>query len=86
MTPTVFSPAPASAPPPQARVRPARRADVGALHNLIQFYADHGILLPRRENEFREIIGDFRVISSQGRLLAYAVLDFYTPQARNCAP
>lgn len=62
-------------------VRAAKPADAAALHDLIQYYSDRGILLPRTLDDLRKTIGHFRVISSNGRILACATLRPYTAEA-----
>jgi amino-acid N-acetyltransferase len=65
----------------RSTVRPARPADVPAIHALIRYYSDRGVLLPRTEQDLYGVIPDFRVISSKQEILACAVLRFYTPKA-----
>ncbi len=62
------------------RLRAARPRDVRGLYALIRHYSDLQILLPRTEQDLLQTIGNFRVISSKNRLLACAVLHFYTPK------
>ena len=69
----------ATASPASLTVRPARAADIAGLHTLIRHYSDQGILLPRTKQNLREMIQDFRVISSHKQIVACATLHFYTP-------
>ena len=62
------------------QVRPARPSDLPTLSALIGHYSDQGILLPRSEHDLRKTIGDFRVISEMGQVIACAVLRLYTPK------
>ena len=64
-----------------SRVRPAKPADALPLHDLIRHYSEQGILLPRTLEDLRKTIGNFRVISSDGKVLACAALQPYTPTA-----
>lgn len=49
--------------------RRADAADVDALHDIIQGYADKGIMLPRSKETLRAIIDTFVVAESAGRLI-----------------
>ncbi len=64
-----------------ATVRTARRSDAPALYELIRHYSDQGILLPRSLEDLQKNIGNFRIISVNGRILACATLRQYTADA-----
>lgn len=64
-----------------AAARPARLADLRALHALIRHYSDQNILLPRTVQDIRGRIDDFRVLSSEDEILACGILQPYTRTA-----
>ncbi len=64
----------------QPRVRKATMRDIRPALDLINGYAQGGIMLPRTEFEMSENIRDFSVIAGEdGRILAIGALHFYTP-------
>src|SRR5713226_3847876 len=60
-------------------VRKAQMADIAPLLQLVNGYAEKGIMLPRTEFEISESIRDFSVISSGQRLVGCGALHFYSP-------
>ena len=60
-------------------IRKARMTDIAPLLELINGYADMGIMLPRSEVELAEGIRDFTVAACAGRLVACGALHFYSP-------
>ena len=60
-------------------VRKAIMSDIPVLLELINGYAEEGIMLPRTEFEMAENIRDFTVIEDEGRPIACGALHFYTP-------
>jgi amino-acid N-acetyltransferase len=69
---------PTTAHPPVA-VRKAVMADIPPILELINGYAERGIMLPRTEFELSEAIRDFSVVTRAGALLGCGALHFYTP-------
>lgn len=61
------------------RARRARPEDAAAVHRLIAHYADLGLLLPRTEEEIREHIGRFLVLTDQEHVLGCVALELYGP-------
>jgi amino-acid N-acetyltransferase len=57
--------------------RPAKVEDVGAIHDLLQGYADKGNLLPRSVQDIEINLADFRVIELDGRILACGALELF---------
>ena len=60
-------------------VRPARDADVPALRDLINGYAERGLLLRRTEESLRAHLDDFVVAELDGRLVGCAALSGLGP-------
>ena len=60
-------------------VRKAGMHDIGPILGLINGYAAKGIMLPRTELEVSEVIRDFSVVVTAGRLVGCGALHFYTP-------
>jgi amino-acid N-acetyltransferase len=59
-------------------IRKASLTDISALLNLINAYANRGIMLPRTEFEMAENIRDFIVAFDADRLVGCGALHFYT--------
>lgn len=57
--------------------RRARASDVAAIHELIAYYADQGLLLPRTKVEVRTSLGRFLVLEEEQRVVACAALEPY---------
>lgn len=55
-------------------IRKAKISDIKELHNLINFYADRGEMLPRSLNELYENIRDFLVFEEKGEILGCCAL------------
>ena len=64
----------------QTVLRQATSKDLPALHALIHHYSEQGILLPRTKADLRTILLDFRVVSTPDKVLACAVLHYFTPR------
>jgi amino-acid N-acetyltransferase len=60
-------------------VRKAGMHDIAPILALINGYAAKGVMLPRTELEVSEVIRDFSVILSAGKLLGCGALHFYSP-------
>lgn len=60
-------------------VRKAAMNDIAPILNLINGYAQKGIMLPRTEFEMSENIRDFTVAYSGGQLAGCGALHFYSP-------
>jgi N-acetylglutamate synthase-like GNAT family acetyltransferase len=60
------------------RARRARPSDVSALHGLIAFYAEQGILLPRTEQNLREHLRYFLVLAENQRVVGCVALEKYS--------
>ncbi len=58
-------------------VRRGCPADVAAIYRLISLYASQGLLLPRTEEEVREHIARFLVLTKQRRVMACLALEPY---------
>ena len=59
------------------RSRWARAADATAVHRLVSYYADRGLLLPRTEEEIRAHIGHFIVLIEGEELAGCVALESY---------
>jgi amino-acid N-acetyltransferase len=64
---------------PPLTICKAGMRDIPDLLSLINWYAAHGIMLPRTEFEMSENIRDFSVAYGDGLLLGCGALHFYTP-------
>lgn len=60
-------------------IRKASMADIPAILQLINGYADNGVMLSRTEFELAEFIRDFTVIYEDDHLIGCAALHFYGP-------
>jgi len=63
------------------RIRKAELSDIRPVTELINSYAQNGIMLPRTEFEMAENIRDFQVACEDGRIVGCGALHFYTPQS-----
>jgi len=61
------------------RARNAMLPDVGAIHALIESYAQQGSLLPRTAPELSENVRDFVVAEADGRFAGCGALHIYGP-------
>ena len=59
-------------------VRPAAIGDVPEIHHLLEIYAQHGNLLPRKMGELYRHLRDFFVIEIDGRVAACGALEIFT--------
>lgn len=59
------------------KARRARPEDLGPVYRLISHYAAQGLLLPRPEEEIREHIGRFLVLSDHDKLIGCVALEPY---------
>ena len=62
------------------RIRPARLEDVNGIFQLLQFYSNRGILLPRPESDIYHSLRDFYVVKAHGQVIACAALLIYTKE------
>jgi len=60
-------------------VRPARRGDIDAIHELVSSYAGEGLMLPRTREQVAMNIDNYVVAVSGARVVACAALDEYSP-------
>lgn len=60
--------------------RKATLSDIGAMLELVNGYAEQGVMLPRTEFDLSENIRDFTVAYAGDRLVGCAALHFYSPQ------
>jgi len=67
----------AASPQGGVKARQARRADAGAIYQLVAHYAAEGLLLPRTEQEISIHIGRFLVLEEAGRIVGCASLEPY---------
>ncbi len=58
----------------KSNLRPARVHDVPAIHQLVNFFADRGEMLPRSLSEIYDHLRDYMVIESDGRVAACCAL------------
>jgi len=49
--------------------RKAKMSDVESLHDLINYFADQGLMLPRSRNTLYENLWEFTVIEAEGRII-----------------
>ncbi|HYZ86895.1 MAG TPA: N-acetyltransferase [Bryobacteraceae bacterium] len=63
----------------ELEIRKANMSDIAPIIELINAYAEQGIMLPRTEFEMSENIRDFTVIYAGDRLVACGALHFYSP-------
>jgi len=59
------------------KARWARPADAEAVHRLVEYYADRGLLLPRTPEEIRAHISRFLVLIERGELVGCVALESY---------
>ncbi len=59
------------------KARRARPEDIGPVYSLISHYAAEGLLLPRAEEEIREHISRFLVLSDHDKLIGCVALEPY---------
>jgi len=71
--------APAAANQAPVTIRPAGRADAGAITGLLEGYARMGNLLPRTPREILDNIALFRVAESGGAVVGCGALEIFTP-------
>ena len=64
--------------PISALVRPAAITDVPEIHELLDWYARMGNVLPRPFNELYRHLRDFFVVEVNGRVVACAALEIFT--------
>lgn len=62
------------------QIRSARLEDVPGIHDLLKYYSDRGILLPRPESDIFNSLRDFYVVEDDGRIVACAALLIYTSE------
>ena len=60
-------------------VRPATRADVDQIWELVSCYTAQGLMLPRTHDQIAMNIDNYVVAASAGRVLACAALEEYSP-------
>ena len=65
--------------PQRPAVRPANRGDIDAILELVSCYAAEGLMLPRTREQVAMNIDNYVVAVSQGRVVACAALDEYSP-------
>lgn len=64
---------------PRPLVRPATRADVDQIWELVACYTAQGLMLPRTHDQVAMNIDNYVVATSGGRVLACAALEEYSP-------
>lgn len=60
------------------QVRQANHADIHAIHACIEPYVKQGKILPRSLNELGELIDQYFVAESEGKIIGCAVLEIYS--------
>ena len=65
--------------PQRPLVRPANRADVDQIWELVSCYSAQGLMLPRTQDQVAMNIDNYVVAVSGGRVVACAALDEYSP-------
>jgi amino-acid N-acetyltransferase len=60
-------------------IRRAKVTDVPAIHDLVDFYARKGVLLPRTLQELYERVMDFHVCEQDGQIAGICSLVIYRP-------
>jgi amino-acid N-acetyltransferase len=68
-----------SAPSPQVHIRPARLADVPAVHALLREYAARGNLLARTREDLTRHVREFLVAEAHGAPIATGALEVMGP-------
>ena len=71
--------APAASQTPRPLVRPATRADVDQIWELVSCYAAQGLMLPRTFEQVAMNIDNYVVATSAARVVACAALEEYSP-------
>ena len=71
--------APAASQAARPVVRPAIRADVDQIRELVSCYAAQGLMLPRTFEQVEMNIDNYVVATSTGRVVACAALEEYSP-------
>ena len=69
----------ATSEPTRPVVRPATRADLDQIWELVSCYAAQGLMLPRTHEQVAMNIDNYVVATSSGRVVACAALEEYSP-------
>jgi amino-acid N-acetyltransferase len=59
------------------KTRPARISDAASIHQLVAYYAEQGLLLPRAEEQIRRHISHFLVLEEKRHIVACLSLERY---------
>jgi len=67
---------------PQAKhmLRPAVLDDVRSIYQILKFYSDRGLLLPRPESDIYQSIREFVVVEYENQIIACCALQIFTRQ------
>jgi N-acetylglutamate synthase-like GNAT family acetyltransferase len=59
------------------KMRPARISEAASIHQLVSYYAEQGLLLPRAEEEIRRNISHFLVLKEKRHIIGCLSLESY---------
>jgi len=65
---------------PELPIRSATLDDVAGIYQLLKFYSDKEVLLPRSESDIFQSIREFSVAGDEGKIIACGALQIFTRQ------